>query len=208
MHGERDLHHLFLLAVGPDDELAGKDVTVEHAALGGFQQDLALECLEPVRVGATVAANRAQQAVVHARAHAPHPGTLIIRPHHGLGTDHQIGVSAFQQGERPRVELGVAQIDLVADDEIAARRENSGLHGQAVVGLSDGDHAHLGEVCFDLLAHLHRAIARAVFAENQFIGEAEGPQLLAQFQHGTAQDSLLVVDRDDDGDMWLGGRLG
>src|SRR5208283_6207680 len=60
----------------------------------------------------------------------------------------------------------------------------------------------------DLLSHLHRAIARAVFAENQFIAEPEGPQLLAQLQHGTAQDPLLVVDRDHDGDMRLGSGRG
>src|SRR6185437_10436165 len=96
------------------------------------------------------------------------------------------------------VELGVEEIDLVADDEGAARLEDPLLHRQPVVGLSDRQHTDVGMLGHELAADLHRAIARAVLAQQELVAPAEATQLLFQLQHRAAQDPLLVVDGDDD----------
>src|SRR5882762_3727854 len=92
-------------------------------------------------------------------------------------------VSLRSSSASARVELGVEQIDLVADHVLPARLEDAGLHGQAVVGLADRQHAHLGVVSLDLLADLDGAVARAVLAQQQLVGPAERTQLLLQLQH-------------------------
>ena len=48
---------------------------------------------------------------------------------------------------------------------LEARGEDPGLHGQAVVGAARRDHPHLGVLGLQLLADLHRAVARTVLAQ-------------------------------------------
>ena len=158
-----------------------------------------LKRLQAVGVGPLVAAGGAQQLVVDPGAQPADQRALVVRADHALAAHHQVGVGALQQGQRPGVELGVAQVDLVADDEGPPRGQDPGLHRQAVVGLAHRQHAAPRGARPRSPCRSRRSgrASRSRTAGSRSCSR-ERPQLLPQLQHRAAQDPLLVVDGDDD----------
>jgi hypothetical protein len=80
-----------------------------------------------------------------------------------LRADHQIGFAGLEDLDGAAVEIRVAQVDLVAEDERATRQQDALLQGLAVVRLTDADDPDLavGSVAVlvgELLADLDGAI--------------------------------------------------
>ena len=77
---------------------------------------------------------------------------------------HQVGLVRLEQRERAAIEVRVAQVDLVTDDELAGRLENAPLERLAVVRLAEREALDLLEALRQLVRDAHRSVARAVGA--------------------------------------------
>src|SRR5581483_8709982 len=197
----RNLGHALALALGADHELGGEQVARELAALERAGEPLAPEGLEPVRVGAVKADQHPQHPVDHQRRRVAHEAAPIFRALHHLGADHQIGLVVLQDPERALVEVGVAEIDLVAQDEGAARALDARLERAAVVRRAQRVDRDLRIFLRQLLADRDGAIARAVLGQEDLVAPAELVERRDQIDHRGVQDPLFVVDGDDDGDV-------
>src|SRR5690606_22123627 len=131
----RDLLHAHAAALGADHELAREQILVDEAGARDLDERGAAEGLEPVGVGAAEAEAYAEHAVDHLGAHAAHERPLVARARQHLAADDEVGLVRLEDGERAAVEVGVAEIDLVAHDELAARLEDALLQRGAVVRL-------------------------------------------------------------------------
>ena len=63
----------------------------------------------------------------------PDKGSLIGRAYGEFAPDDQIGLAGLENVDGMSVKVGVAQVDLVADDEVATREEDALLQRLAVV---------------------------------------------------------------------------
>ena len=141
-----DLLDAKIHALGADDELAGEEVLVDDAAVDDLEEAVALERLEAVGVGAGEAEQDAQHAVEHGGGELAKGGALVGRGGQGLGADDHVVALVLELGQRAHIEVGVTQVDLVADDDATAGGEDAAAHGQPVVGLLGVEQAQLGVV--------------------------------------------------------------
>ena len=126
-------------------------------------------------------------------------GRAIVGALHHLRADHHVGVVALEELERALVEVGVAQIDLVADDELAARAQDALAERLAVVGLAERVDLTPADTCCDSSSPMrHGAIARAVLRQQDLVVPPQLVERGDQIDHRRVQDALLVVDGDDD----------
>ncbi len=138
-------------------------------------------------------------------------GPLVGGAHGELAADDQVGLARLEDVDRALVEVGVAEVDLVAEDELAAREQDALLERLAVVRLAERDDLHLpvarvGVLGGELVADLDRAVLRAVLGEDDLVAPPERLEALAQVDDGGVEDRLLVVDGDDDRDVRIAGR--
>ena len=68
---------------------------------------------------------------------------VVLGARDELRADDQVGLAGLEDVDRAAVEVGVAEVDLVADDELAAREQDALLERLAVVRLADADDLHL-----------------------------------------------------------------
>ena len=123
-------------AVGADDELAREDVLVDQAGAHDVEQGEAPEGLETVRVGPAEAEHDLEQRRVGDARRVADEGPLVGGAHGELAADDQVGLAGLEDVDRPLVEVGVAEVDLVAEDEVAAREQDALLERLAVVRLA------------------------------------------------------------------------
>ena len=67
-------------------------------------------------------------------------GRASSAPDGELRADDQVGPARLEDVDGAPVEVGVAEVDFLADDELAARHQNALLHGLAVVRLAEAHH--------------------------------------------------------------------
>ena len=65
------------------------------------------------------------------------PRAIVLGAGDELRADDHVGLARLEELDGASVEVGVAEIDLVADDELAARLEDALLQRLAVVRLAD-----------------------------------------------------------------------
>ena len=70
-------------------------------------------------------------------------GRSSAAPDGELAADDQVGLAGLEDVDRALVEVGVAEVDLVAEDEVAPRQQDALLERLAVVRLAQGDDLHL-----------------------------------------------------------------
>ena len=124
---------------------------------------------------------------------------LVGRAHGELAADDHVGFAGLEDVDRALVEVGVAQVDLVAQDEVAPREQDALLEGLAVVRLAQGDDLDLpvGGVRVlggELVADLDGAVLRAVLGQDDLVAPPERLEAFAQIDNGGVEDRLLVVD--------------
>src|SRR5205085_10113991 len=129
-------------------------------------------------------------------------GAVVLRARDELRADDEVGGARLEDVDRAPVEVGIAEVDLVADDEVAAREEDPLLQRLAVVRLPEADDLHLalrnGAVLHrELLADLDGAIARAVLREDDLVRPAGRREAFSEIDDRGVEDRLLVVDRND-----------
>ena len=133
-------------------------------------------------------------------------GRSSAAPDRELAADDEVGLAGLEDVDRALVEVGVAEVDLVAEDEVAAREQDALLQRLAVVRLAQADDLHLpvarvGVLGGELVADLDGAVLRAVLGQDDLVAPAERLQSLAEVDDGGVEDRLLVVDGDDDRDV-------
>ncbi len=139
----RDLPDEHPAAVGADDELAGEDVLVDEARAHDVEQRRAPEGLEAVRVGAAEAEHDLEERRVGDARGVADEGALVGGARGELAADDQVGRAGLEDLDGALVEVGVAEVDLVADDDVAAGQQDALLEGLAVVRLAHRDDLHL-----------------------------------------------------------------
>jgi len=204
-HAHGDFLDADAAAVRADDELAGEDVLVDEARAHRVEQRRAAERLEAVRVGAAETEKQPEHArVSDARGVAEH-GAVVLGAREELRADDEIGLAAVEHVDRAAVEVRVAEVDLVANDDLPAREEDALLERLAVVRLAERDEADLVRIFRgELFGDFDGAIARAVLREDDLVHPPERLEPLAQVDDSRVQDRLLVVNRDDDRNSRLG----
>ena len=152
-------------------------------------------------------ATRSMPLITRGRDAAEHRA-LVARALHRLAADDHVGVAVAQMLERAAVEVEIAQVDLLADHERAARLEDAAAQRLAVVRLAERERADLGPLVGEVRGELGGAIARAVLGEDDLerqLGRveraADGVEAVEQLGHRLAEDALLVVDGDHDRDV-------
>ncbi len=159
-----------------------------------------------MRVGAAKAGGQPQEQRDHPRRDPSHDRARVVGPLHRLRPDHQVHALA-QHRQRALVEADVAEIDLVADDELAARFEDPALQGASVVGLVALERADARNSGCQVGDDGAGSVGRAVLGEDQLELPAEIIELAAQLQRRLADDRRLVVDGNDDRDHVGGGHV-
>src|SRR5262245_45956868 len=96
--------------------------------------------------------------------------TLVARSSDQLGADHQIGDVRLEQAHGAPIEVGIAEVDLIADHELTAGFEDPSLERRAVVRLAVPERSHLRKTRSELLRDLDRSIAGAVLGEDDLVG--------------------------------------
>ena len=129
---------------------------------------------------------------------------LVARALHRLAADDQIDRAALEDRHRAPVEVDVAQIDLVAEDVLAARLFDAAPERAPVVRLPERERAHLRKAGRHLVRDLDRPITRPVLGEDDLVREARVAQAIDEVHDRRLEDRLLVVDRDDDRDLRRG----
>ena len=79
------------------------------------------ERLEAVRVGAAEAEDDAEHPRVGDARGVAQEGPVVLGADRELRADDDVGLAGLEDLDRAPVEVGVAEVDLVADDELAAR---------------------------------------------------------------------------------------
>jgi hypothetical protein len=118
-----------------------------------------------------------------------------------LRADDDVGGPADDQIERASVERHVADVDLLAHDELPPSPRQTLTERAAVVRLSDAEEPDLRELDGEPLELTQGAVPRAVLRQEDLEGARLGSERRAELSHGPADDPLLVEDRDDDGDL-------
>ena len=197
MQRDGDLPHVAAHPLRANDELAREQVAVDDAGPRHVDEALALEGLEPVRIGAAKSGDDPQEQGDGARGQPAHQRSTVVRAFHRLGPDDHVG-ALLEDRERALVELHVAEIDLVADHHLAARLQDPDLQRTPVVGVVFVQPARPRKLRRQRLEDLQRAVARAVLGEDQLVLPAERVELAAELGGGFPHDARLVVDGDDD----------
>ena len=139
---DRDLADLEAGALGPDHQLGGEDVVIDDAGPGDRQDGGAAQRLEAVGVGAVEAEGEAEEAVVAAGRQAAEERPAIVGAAHRLRADHDVDVVRVAEDRQGAdVEVVVAEVDLLAEDEAAAGGLEAAAEGEAVVGRGDREGA-------------------------------------------------------------------
>src|SRR5882724_5576995 len=112
---------------------------------------------------------------------------------------NQVG-ALLEQGKGTLVELRVAEIDLVADHDPAARFQDAPLERAAVVRLLFVQPAHARDSLRKLLQDPQRPVPRPVLGQDQLVSPPQLIELPAQLHRRFTDDARLVVDGDDDRD--------
>ena len=107
---------------------------------------------------------------------------------------------ANHSGQLPVVELRVAEVDLVGDDEPPARGEDAEPERAAVVGLGGVERADARVLAGEVGEDGGGAVARAVLGEDDLEVVAAGVERGDEVAAGGVDDRLLVEDGDDDGE--------
>ena len=146
------------------------------------------ERLEPVGVGPLEAERVPEQPVVELARRVPQERPLVLGAGRQLRPDHHVELARREQLERAPVEVGVAEVDLVADDDPAAGDLDSAAEGAAVVGLALREEAHLRVLEVQVRGDDQRVVARPVLGQDDLVAEAQRLEPLAQVDHGGVQD--------------------
>ena len=140
-------------------------------------------------------------------------GALVLRADGELGADDEIGAARLENVDGPTVEVGITEVDFVADDDLPAGEEDPLLHCLAVVRLAEAHQADLPLVDVrvlrrELLRDGDRAVLRPVLGEYDLVAPTERFQPLAEIDDRRVQDALFVVDGDDKRDARVAGHDG
>ena len=196
-HPNGDLAHAHASAVRADDELAREDVLVDDARPHDQKHHVATKRFEAVRVRPLEAEERAEDAVVEEARRMPRHRSVVGRSREQLRSDHHVDFGSIEDLDGAKVEVDVAEIDLLADDVRAARILDARAKGRAIVRLGDGERPHLGILPREPLGDVTRRVARAVLCEDDLVREIERRELLSEIDDRRVEDGLFVVDGDD-----------
>src|SRR5262249_8889425 len=119
-HTDRNLSRPYAAAIGPNDELAREDVLVDEARADDVEQREAPEGLEPMGVRPTEAEEQLEHRRVRNAGDVTDGGSIVLCSLHELRANDEIGLTALQDVDRTAMKVDVTQVDLVADDELAA----------------------------------------------------------------------------------------
>ena len=89
-------------------------------------------------------------------------GAAVLGAGRPLRAHHHVGQPLPEHGQGAVVEAHVAQVDLVADHELAARAQDALAQRLAVVGLAERVDLDLGRVLGEIVRELDGPVARAV----------------------------------------------
>src|SRR5262249_12662170 len=111
-------------AVRADDELAREDVLFDEARTNDVEQRHATEGLQAVRVGSAEAEEGLEHPGVRDARDVADDRAVVFGALGELGADDQIGFARLEDLHRAAVKVGVAEVDLVANHELAAREQD------------------------------------------------------------------------------------
>src|SRR5207237_4209708 len=112
-------------AIGANHELAREDVLVDEAGAHDVQQRGAAERLQAVGVGATEAEEHLEERGIGDARGVANEGPLVRGARRQLAADDEVGLAGLEDLDRALVEIGVAEVDLVAQNDLAASQEDA-----------------------------------------------------------------------------------
>src|SRR5690606_29599750 len=121
-------------------------------------------------------------------------GAVVLGAMDELRPDDEVRLAALEDVDGAPMEVDVAQVDLVADDELPSGEQDPLLEGLAVIRLTQADDLHLALAApvsgGELLADLDGPVLRPVFGEDDLVRPAERLQPLAQIHDRGVEDRL------------------
>jgi hypothetical protein len=158
----RDFFDSDAAAIGANHEFTRKDVLVDQTGAHGVDERRPAKCFEPVRVGsAELEQDLEERRIRHARRVA-NQGPIVGRAHGKLAADDEVGFAGLQDVDRALVEVGVAKVNLLANDDLAPREQDALLQGLSVVRLAQADDLDL-------------AIRRVGVLRGKLLADLDGP---------------------------------
>src|SRR5262249_24028972 len=125
-----------LRPIGANHKLTREHVAIDETVAHHIDQRIAPESLEPVGIGASKTERDAQKLSVELTRQMACPRAIVFGALDELRTDDHLGGARLEQVDRAAVKLRVTKIDLVADDDLAARLEDAALERLSVVRLA------------------------------------------------------------------------